>query len=494
MFGMEENELLDSINTYKQQLNQVETILVSGENEELRSLREDLLELIKTTEESLLCLKKTKLLEWINTSDKYEEKESDVAITKDNSPEESSSTSTSHASDIERSVSGTRCRAPYSFDWGVTGYHNAMVYSVEEMDYGGTDAFKVRVLFTNPTHKSMLPCPYFLDEKCRFDSDSCRFSHGHMVDMAQLKAYVEPDFSLLKVDEKCLAKYDDGIWYKATILSLTAEDVEIHYDTYNSNRRVKPEDVLPIADSVDDDSNVESWTSDDETGSDDKTAVIAEFRESIPSSVGIAGLGNWEKHTKGIGSQLMAKMGYVFGKGLGKNQDGRVEPVEIILLPTGKSLDACAELREKNLLKQPFIRKKEKTTDMGKNYQKNDKAKDVFEFINHTLGGRKGNIEELKPNQKNTILDRRKAGKKGNDRNYNIDLFKLEQEKSKLQKILGKQKDSVLRNNGRGSALLSEAKKKVDALQAKIKEIEMQEKVLMQKIHQRKEHKKLSIF
>ena len=46
----------------------------------------------------------------------------------------------------------------------------------------------------------------------------------------------------------------------------------------------------------------------------------------------------------------------------------------------------------------------------------------------------------------------------------------------------------------RGSALLSEAKKKVDALQAKIKEIEMQENVLMQKIHQRKEHKKLSIF
>ena len=35
----------------------------------------------------------------------------------------------------------------------------------------------------------------------------------------------------------------------------------------------------------------------------------------------------------------------------------------------GKSFEACAELREKNLLKQPFTRKKEKTTDMGKNYQ-----------------------------------------------------------------------------------------------------------------------------
>ena len=26
----------------------------------------------------------------------------------------------------------------------------------------------------NPTHKSMVPCPYFLDGKCRFSDDDCR--------------------------------------------------------------------------------------------------------------------------------------------------------------------------------------------------------------------------------------------------------------------------------------------------------------------------------
>lgn len=49
-------------------------------------------------------------------------------------------------------------------------------------------------------------------------------------------------------------------------------------------------------------------------------------------------LGNWEKHTRGIGSKIMAQMGYVTGTGLGKRSDGRLEPVEATVLPPGKSL------------------------------------------------------------------------------------------------------------------------------------------------------------
>ena len=48
--------------------------------------------------------------------------------------------------------------------------------------------------------------------------------------------------------------------------------------------------------------------------------------------------GQWEKHTKGIGSKLMAKMGYVHGTGLGKEGEGRTEPVEAMVFPPGRSL------------------------------------------------------------------------------------------------------------------------------------------------------------
>ena len=39
-------------------------------------------------------------------------------------------------------------------------------------------------------------------------------------------------------------------------------------------------------------------------------------------------------------------------KGLGRNGEGRVEPVEIKILPAGKSLDMCAEMRERGKLRK----------------------------------------------------------------------------------------------------------------------------------------------
>ena len=54
--------------------------------------------------------------------------------------------------------------------------------------------------------------------------------------------------------------------------------------------------------------------------------------------------GKWEDHTKGMGSLLMRKMGWV-GAGLGAREQGRVELVTARMYPAGRSLDWCMQMR-----------------------------------------------------------------------------------------------------------------------------------------------------
>lgn len=53
-------------------------------------------------------------------------------------------------------------------------------------------------------------------------------------------------------------------------------------------------------------------------------------------------IGAFEKHTKGFGSRMMAKMGFVPGTGLGKDAQGIINPLAAVKLPKSRGLGAKA--------------------------------------------------------------------------------------------------------------------------------------------------------
>lgn len=193
---MDEDNLETALQTYRAQLRQVELALGAGLNAselaDLRQLQGDLKELIELTEASLLSVRKSKLLATVDQEHpaqedaEYlafqkaisEEVEAPVAPGDDSEtvpgnevrPEPTSPAQEEDEDPDQEELSGAKVNAPYHSAWGTLEYHNAMVVGTEEAEDGSAC---VRVLYLYPTHKSLKPCPFFLEGKCRF-KENCR--------------------------------------------------------------------------------------------------------------------------------------------------------------------------------------------------------------------------------------------------------------------------------------------------------------------------------
>ncbi|KAL2915519.1 hypothetical protein HK105_204921 [Polyrhizophydium stewartii] len=78
-----------------------------------------------------------------------------------------------------------------------------------------------------------------------------------------------------------------------------------------------------------------SWDLGMNSDSDSEPDASAFESRPTPTATGFAG---WEAHTRGVGSRLLAKMGYQPGAGLGVDGAGIVEPIEVVVLPPGRGL------------------------------------------------------------------------------------------------------------------------------------------------------------
>lgn len=154
---------------------------------------------------------------------------------------------------LNNELYGKKYLAPYVHAWGGKTYHNAFICGLEENTEYSTKnevTVKVKVLFINPTNREMIPCEYYLNGDCRFESDDkCHFSHGELIDFNDLKEYVEPNFHLLeKSNHPVLVKQIDKIWKKGKTISCDFNNkiCKIKLEENRKEINCNFEDVLPI--------------------------------------------------------------------------------------------------------------------------------------------------------------------------------------------------------------------------------------------------------
>lgn len=512
---MDESSLEEAIKTYSGQLQQVELALAAGlgsdEQADLLKLKEDLQQLIELTESSLVSVKKSQLLASLEDPSTiqnftlvsetakeksldddfaafYAELSEDSKEVRQNTEPDDEDEEQEEDGEEEEDLSGTKVRAPYRTSWGTLEYHNAMVVCPEEAE---GDEAQVRVLYLHPTNKSMKACGFYLEGKCRF-MDNCRYSHGEVVCVSELRDFLEADISNMESGSACLAKHEDGIWYPAKISEIDGGFYTVKFDSLLLKEAVLEADgVIPPLRQDDCSSSSSSDSEDDPDQCNGGYAKVFTSKEEDMTTVNSAEFCGWEAHTRGIGSKLLLKMGYELGKGLGKTLSGRVEPVQAVVLPKGHSLDQCAQLTQRKTAaaiakdnpasRKPKAKKKKASVSTRRN---------VFDFLNSKLSSQPA------PHSSNSSVTGAEAyrGGKTTKRSLNVRLFQATEKVGQVEKEIQRLTESLRRRNGRDATVVGRIEEKLASSRKLLVQLKAQEQSIQREQKKADTHKKMTEF
>ncbi|RVE50404.1 hypothetical protein evm_004941 [Chilo suppressalis] len=351
------------------------------------------------------------------------------------------------------------------------------------------------------------------------------YSHGHVVPLSDLKDAIDPNFETIKIGSRILLKLKppDGedisltkktsekyhLWHRAVVKSLDLDKktclAKLEHGVKTGEKRksgseeifVKLEEIFPLNADSDDSSDSDDCISDTEYPESKSLRSNVENKGRallIEKSLmgNIPAMGEWERHTRGIGSKLMLAMGYVPGAGLGATGEGRVAPVEAHAGPA-RSLDACLLETEQKAgmdplkVEQKLKRMQKKEEERNKRAYEREKERErrnVFNFLNRTLGD---TPEEQEASASSVSL------KKSSTKDLNIEQFKITEDLKRLERELIKLNSSLSKysagSEGHRSITMHiiEKNKELSALKNKEKQISREQS-------NRKDKQKMTIF
>ncbi|RCI04817.1 hypothetical protein CU098_010070 [Rhizopus stolonifer] len=271
---------------------------------------------------------------------------------------------------------GDKCAITFSFEKYV------LLLPAIVLDYQ-EDNTVIQVMILTPITTDTVPChDYFgAQQTCKSNTTSCPYeqSHGYSLSTELVVPFEalgteDPDTltEQLQYGKRVLCKEkNQDIWKMGNIID----------QLYGPRWRVRLKDkkriqvdmehIMPVKNVLDDQSSdsSEEWSESDQ---EEREKPNDEF-------------GGWQAHSTGFAAKMMAKMGYVQGKGLGVDGSGRVNPVQVQPYTMGKPKFHGIDNSRPGL----GLQNKPKQTKKEAKKKQRDQPIDMFGFMNTLLDQQK---------------------------------------------------------------------------------------------------------
>ncbi|XP_042499098.1 zinc finger CCCH domain-containing protein 18 isoform X2 [Macadamia integrifolia] len=405
---------------------------------------------LRDAEEGLLNLKRSRLLQEIDSIQGSEATTEDVEV----EPLDPTNVEAEPLEGNSYSI-GSKCRFRH-FDGR---WYNGLIVGLEGSNLA-------RISFLTPTSESMLMCKFFLQQRCRFGTN-CRLSHGVDVSLSSLKRYIPTTWQESLVGSSVWAVSEDkaGIWREAELESwddkLGMGQVVFRDDGSSVMCRCDALSLSEYAQMSEEDEDDSGAEQSDSSDYEEESPQGLGFLEATAHQRGIqtdtAVFATWEHHTRGIASKMMANMGYRDGMGLGVSGQGRVDPISVKVLPPKQSLEyalkSSTSANEDNKEIQGKKRSRGGKRKRDKKYAAAARAArdevalepDVFSFINNQLSIQSGAQSESAKKQQTKGVGEAKKEDRRSLVAYDDEVKELKFRVEKLEEMVKRnQKEKVV--------------------------------------------------